>query len=431
MRRESRGARLEIAAARVIDPATGRDKVGSIFIDQGKVVALDKAPDGFHADETIDAKGLIACPGLVDLSARLREPGFEYKATLESELIAAAAGGVTTLACPPDTDPPLDEPGLVEMLTRRAASLDLARVHPLGALTVGLKGVKLAEMAELAEAGCVGFFQGSAALPDPATLLQAMRYASTFGFTVWLRPQDAHLAMDGVAHEGEVATRLGLAPIPVIAETIALRTIIELMTATGARVHVARLSSAAGVAIVAQAKAAGAAITCDVGVHHLHLCDRDIGDFDALCNLSPPLRDPGDRDALRRGLADGTIDAVCSDHTPVDDDAKRVPFAEAEPGATGLELLLPLTLQWGREAGIAPVQSLAAVTNRAARVLGVRAGTLEAGARADICLFDPARPWVVTPAALASQGKNTPFQGLELTGRVVRTLVGGRTVHGG
>ena len=421
--------RVEIAGARVVDPASKRDAAGSIYIAEGKIAAIGKAPDGFRADETIDAKGLFACPGLVDLSARLREPGFEYKATLESELLAAVAGGVTTLACPPDTDPPLDEPGLVEMLTRRAASLDLARVHPLGALTVGLKGARLAEMAELAEAGCVGFFQGSAALPDPATLLQAMRYASTFGFTVWLRPQDAHLAMDGVAHEGEVATRLGLAPIPVIAETIALRTIIELMAATGARVHVARLSTAAGVALVAQAKAAGAPISCDVGIHHLHLCDRDIGDFDAQCHLSPPLRDPSDRDGLRRALAEGIIDAVCSDHTPVDDDAKQVPFAEAEPGATGLELLLPLTLQWGREAGLTAVQSLAAVTFRAARVLGVPAGTLGVGAPADICLFDPARSWVVTPAALVSQGKNTPFQGLELTGRVVRTLVGGRTVH--
>jgi dihydroorotase len=183
------------------------------------------------------------------------------------------------------------------------------------------------------------------------------------------------------------------------------------------------------VALVARAKAEGSPITCDVGVHHLHLCDRDIGDFDALCHLSPPLRDPSDRDALRRALADGTVDAVCSDHTPVDDDAKQVPFAEAEPGATGLELLLPLTLQWGREAGLDPVQSLGPATFRAARVLGVPAGTLAPGAPADICLFDPARSWVVTPAALASQGKNTPFQGLELTGRVVRTLVGGRTVH--
>jgi dihydroorotase len=423
--------KTEIRGATVIDPASGRDQAGSIYIDDGKIVALDKAPGGFRADETIDAKGLVACPGLVDLSARLREPGFEYKATLESEMRAAAAGGVTTLACPPDTDPPLDEPGLVEMLTRRAAGLNFTRVHPLGALTVGLKGEKLAEMAELAEAGCVGFFQGNAALPDTATLMQAMRYAATFGFTVWLRPQDAHLAHGGVAHDGEVATRLGLHPIPVVAETIALRAIVELMAATGARVHIARLSSAAGVAVVAEAKAKGAAITCDVGVHHLHLCDRDIGDFDAQCNLTPPLRDPSDRDALRRALADGTIDAVCSDHTPVDEDAKQVPFAEAEPGATGLELLLPLVLQWGREAGLKPGEALGAATFRAARVLGVRAGSLEPGTPADICIYDPARPWIVQSGALASQGKNTPFQGLELTGRVVRTLVGGRTVHGG
>ena len=423
--------RLEIKGARVVDPATGRDAKGSIYVADGVIVALDKAPEGFRPDETIDAHGLVACPGLVDLSARLREPGFEYRATLESELRAAAAGGVTTLACPPDTDPPLDEPGLVEMLTRRAASLNLARVHPLGALTVGLKGERLAEMAELAEAGCVGFFQGSAALPDAATLLQAMRYASTFGFTVWLRAQDAHLANGGVAHDGEVATRLGLHAIPVMAETVALRTIVELMAATGARVHIARLSSAAGVAVVAQAKAQGAQLSCDVGVHHLHLCDRDIGDFDAQCNLSPPLRDPADRDRLRKALAEGVIDAACSDHTPVDDDAKQVPFAEAEPGATGLELLLPLTLQWGKETGLKLAETLAAVTIRPARVLGVTVGSLQAGAAADLCIFDPSRAWVVHPSALASQGKNTPFQGLELTGRVVRTILGGRTVHTG
>lgn len=419
----------EIRGARVIDPASARDEKASIFIEDGKIAAVGNAPSGFRADETIDAAGLVACPGLVDLSARLREPGFEYKATLESEMRAAAAGGVTTLACPPDTDPPLDEPGLVEMLKRRAASLDCGRVHPLGALTVGLKGERLAEMAELTEAGCVGFFQGNAPLPELTTLLQAMRYAATFGYTVWLRPQEASLAMGGVAHEGEVATRLGLAAIPVVAETIALRTIIELAAVTGARVHLARLSSAAGVALVAEAKAKGAAITCDVGIHHLHLSDRDIGDFDAQCNLSPPLRDPADRDRLRRALAEGIIDAVCSDHTPIDDDAKQVPFAEAEPGATALELLLPLTLQWGKESGLGLADTLGAVTHRPARILGVRAGTLAAGADADVCLFDPSRAWVVEPAALASQGKNTPFLGLELTGRVVRTLFAGRTVH--
>jgi dihydroorotase len=421
--------RLEITGARVVDPATRRDAPGSIYIADGRIAALDKAPDGFRADETIDAKGLVACPGLVDISARLREPGFEYKATLESEMKAAVAGGVTTLACPPDTDPPLDEPGLVEMLTRRAASLESARVHPLGALTVGLKGQRLAEMAELAEAGCVGFFQGQAPLPDNGTLLQALRYASSFGFTVWLRPEDASLAEGGIAHEGEVATRLGLAPIPVIAETVALHTIVELATATGARVHLARLSSAAGVAVVAQAKSRGVPITCDVGIHHLHLCDRDIGDFDSNCRLVPPLRDPSDRERLRRAVAEGIIDAICSDHAPVDEDGKQVPFGEAEPGATGLELLLPLTLQWGSEAGLQPVQALAKVTTDAARILGVDAGTLKPGASADVCLYDPKAPWIVKASALASQGKNTPFNGLEMTGRVVRTIVGGRTVH--
>jgi len=421
--------KTEIRGARVVDPAANRDEAASIFVADGRIAAVGRAPDGFRADETIEAAGLVACPGLVDLSARLREPGFEYKATLESEMAAAVAGGVTTLACPPDTDPPLDEPGLVEMLTRRAAGLNGARVHPLGALTTGLKGERLAEMAELAEAGCVGFFQGSAALPDNATLLQAMRYAATFGYTVWLRPQDPALAAGGVAHEGEVATRLGLAPIPVIAETVAVRTILELMQATGARVHLARLSAGAAVELVAQAKARGAPLTCDVSVHHLHLCDRDIADFDSNANLAPPLRDPSDRERLRRALAEGVIDAVCSDHTPVDDDAKLVPFGEAEPGATALELLLPLVLQWGRECGLALPATLAVATVHPARVLGVAAGSLAAGVPADICLFDPKRPWVVKPAALASQGKNTPFMGLELTGRVVRTLVAGRTVH--
>ncbi|MEO7742275.1 MAG: dihydroorotase [Usitatibacter sp.] len=421
--------RVEIRGARIVDPAANRDAPGSIFIAGGRIAALDRVPDGFRPDETIEAAGLVACPGLVDLSARLREPGFEYKATLESEMAAAAAGGVTSLACPPDTDPPLDEPGLVEMLTRRAQSLDGPRIYPLGALTVGLKGERLAEMAELRDAGCVGFFDGNAPMPDTATLLQALRYASTFGFTVWLRPEDPHLARGGVAHEGEVATRLGLPAIASVAETIAIATIVELMSITGARVHLARLSSAAGVAMVAAARARGVAITCDVGIHHLHLCDRDIGDFDAQCRLVPPLRDPSDRERLCQGLADGTIDAVCSDHTPVDDDAKQVPFGEAEAGATGLELLLPLALKWGGKAGLPMVESLAAVTMRPARVLGIEAGSLAPGAAADICLFDPNKAWQVRPAALASQGKNTPFLGLELVGRVVRTLVSGRTVH--
>jgi dihydroorotase len=426
---ERRGKRTEISGARIVDPASGRDSRGAIFIADGRIAALDRAPDGFRADETIDAKGLVACPGLVDLCARLREPGFEYKATLDTEIRAAAMGGVTTLVCPPDTDPPLDEPGLVEMLRRRASSLEATRVRPLGALTVGLRGEKLAEMAQLTDAGCVGFYQGHAPMADNATLLQAMRYASTFGYTVWLRAQDNRLAAGGVAHEGEVATRLGLAPIPAIAETVALRAILELAEATGARVHIARISSGRSVELVAEAKRRGLPVTCDAGIYHLHLCDRDIADFDSNCNLVPPLRDPGDRERLRRAVAEGTIDAICSDHTPVDDDMKLVPFGEAEPGASGLELLLPLTLKWGEELGLDLAKTLAPVTSRAAGVVDARAGRLEPGAIADLCLFDPRKPWVILPSALASQGKNTPFSGFEVTGRVARTIVGGRSVH--
>ena len=421
--------KIEISNARVVDPASGRDGVAPLYLAEGRIAAVGGAPEGFRADRTIDAKGLVACPGLVDLSARLREPGFEYRATLESEMKAAVAGGVTSLACPPDTDPPLDEPGLVEMLKRRAESLALARVHPLGALTLGLRGEKIAEMGELAEAGCVAFFQADAPLTDLNVLLQAMRYAATFGHAVWLRPQDVHLAHGGVAHEGEVATRLGLPPVPEVAETVALLGILELARSTGARVHLARLSTARAVALVAAAKREGLPVTCDVGVHHLHLCDRDAADFNAHMNLVPPLRGQADRDALRRGLADGTIDAVCSDHTPVDDDAKLVPFGEAEPGATGLELFLPLVLKWGAEMKLALPAALAAATSRAAAILGVEAGSLAPGAPADLCLFDPDRPWRVTRESLASQGRNSPFLGYELAGRAVATIAGGRVVY--
>jgi len=421
--------RLEISGARIVDPASGRDRVGTIFIADGRIAALDDAPAGFRADETIDAKGLVACPGLVDLSARLREPGSKHHATLETEMRAAVLGGVTTLVCPPDTDPPLDEPGLVEMLRRRAASVEGVRVLPLGALTIGLRGEKLAEMARLADAGCVGFYQGDAPMADSATLLQAMRYAATFGYTVWLRPQDNRLAAGGVAHEGEVATRLGLPPVPAIAETIALRAILDLMEATGARVHLARISAGRSADLVADAKRRGLPLTCDVSIHHLHLCDRDIADFDANANLVPPLRDPGDRDRLRRALAEGTIDAVCSDHTPVDEDMKQVPFGEAEPGASALELLLPLALKWGSEMKLKPIDALGPVTSRAAAVLGIDAGRIAPGAPADLCLYDPRKPWVVLPSSLASQGKNTPFLGFEVTGRVARTIVAGRSVH--
>jgi len=421
--------KIEINHGRVIDPKHGLDRVTSLYVADGAVAAIGAAPTGFRADRAIDARGMVVCPGLIELSARLREPGFEYKATLESEMQAAVAGGVTSLACPPDTDPPLDEPGLVQMLKHRARSLNQAHVYPIGALTVGLHGVELTEMGELAEAGCVAFSHAEAPLTDTGVLLRAMQYAATFGHRVWLRAQDAHLGKGGVAHDGEVATRLGLPAIPPVAETIALASILALVRSTGVRVHICRLSTAEGVAMLRAAKEDSLPVTCDVAVHHLHLCDVDIGWFDPQCRLIPPLRGTRDRAALRAGLADGTIDLACSDHTPVDDDGKQVPFGEAEPGATGLELLLPLTLKWAQEDGIALPEALARITAQPAAVLGSNAGHLGIAAPADICIFDPARYWRVEPSALKSQGKNTPFVGLEVCGKVLMTIVAGQVVH--
>jgi dihydroorotase len=421
--------KIEVGNGRLIDPKHGVDKQASLFITAGKVAAIGEAPAGWHPNRVIDAKGLIVCPGLIDVSVRLREPGFEYKATLESEMEAAIAGGVTSLACPPDTDPPLDEPGLVEMLKHRARSLNRGRVYPVGALTVGLKGEAITEMGELSEAGCVAFSQADAPMANTQVLLRAMQYAATFGHRVWLRPQDAYLARGGVAHDGGVATRLGLAAIPSCAETIALDTILAFARATDVRVHLARLSTYEAVERVREAKRAGLAVTCDVAVNHIHLCDIDIGWFNANCHLVPPLRGLRDRDCLRSGLADGTIDLVCSDHTPVDDDAKQLPFAESEPGAIGLELLLPLTLKWAQEDKVPLGTALSRITADPARLLGIDAGHLAVGAVADICVFNPAAYWTVERKALKSQGTNTPFLNLELAGKVRFTIVGGQVVY--
>ena len=422
--------KITISNGRLVDAASGLDRIGHLHVDGGRIVALDAPPSGFVAERVIDASGLVVCPGLIDLSARLREPGFEYKATLESEMQAALAGGVTSLVCPPDTDPVLDEPGLVEMLKHRARSLDQAHLYPLGALTVGLKGEVLTEMAELAEAGCVGFSQANEALVDTQVMARAMQYARSFGFTVWLRPQDAFLARGGVAHSGPVSGRLGLSGVPVSAETVALHTIFELIRSNGCRVHLCRLSSAAGVDLVRAAKREGLPVTADVAVHHLHLTDVDIGYFDTSCRVEPPFRSQRDREALGAALADGTIDAVCSDHTPVDDDAKLLPFGEAEPGVTGLELLLPLALSWAHRAGEPMATAIARMTTDAARIAGCEGGSLAVGSIADVCLFDPQAHWVVSPATLRSQGHHTPFAQRELQGRVRATLVGGRVAFG-
>jgi dihydroorotase len=425
-----------ITNARLVDPLSGRDERGVLAIAEGRIVAAQvQAPRDFAAERTIDAAGAVVAPGLVDLCARLGEPGHEHEGMLESELAAAVAGGVTSVVCPPDTDPVLDEPGLVEMLKFRARSLDLARVYPLGALTRGLAGEAITEMAELTEAGCIGFGQADAAIRDTLVLHRALQYAATFGFTVWLRPNDAWLGQ-GVAAKGPLATRMGLTGVPALAETIALETLFELVRDTGARVHLARLSSAAGVALVRKAKAEGLPVSCDASIHQLHLIDVDIGYFDAAMRLVPPLRQQRDRDAIRQGLADGTIDALVSDHTPVTEDAKHLPFAEAEPGATGLELLLGLALKWGEAMRLDLAATLATVTSRPAAVLlRSRLGDaslpsgLAVGAPADLCVFDADRSWSVDTSRLSSCSRHTPFAGHELPGRVRWTLVAGGVAH--
>lgn len=428
-----------IRNGRVINPASGRDEVADVAVASGRIVGIGATLPDFSPTRVIDASGCVVAPGLVDLAARLREPGHEHEGMLESELNAAAAGGVTSLVCQPDTDPALDEPGLVDMLKFRARKLSLCRLFPLGALTRGLKGEVLTEMAELTESGCVGFSQAEVPIRDTVVLMRAMQYASTFGYTVWLRPQDGWLGK-GVAASGAVATRLGLSGVPVAAETVALHTILELTRITGARVHLCRLSSAAGVALVRRAKADGLKISADVSINSLHLTDMDIGFFNSAMRLTPPLRQQADRDALRQALADGTIDALVSDHTPVDADAKTLPFGEAEPGATGLELLLSLTLKWGQDMGLGLPDTLARITSLPVRVLGDAlgslagsAGQLVEGGVADLCVFDPQAIWQVTPGVLKSQGKHTPFDfatsGTALPGRVKATLVAGTVAY--
>jgi len=427
--------KILIQNGRVIDPASGFDQQVDVAIAAGRIVAMGQTPADFGPSRTIDARGCIVAPGLVDLAVRLREPGHEHAGMLESEMAAAVAGGVTSLVCPPDTDPVLDEPGLVEMLCFRAEGLHLSRVMPLGALTRGLQGEVLTEMAQLTRAGCVGFSQAEVPIGNTQVLQRALQYAGNFGYTVWLRPQELYLGK-GVAASGPLATRMGLSGVPVAAETIALHTIFELVRSTRARVHLCRISSAAGVELVRQAKAEGLPVTADVSVNSLHLTDADMGYFDSRARLVPVLRQQRDREALRAALADGTLDALVSDHTPVDADAKALPFAEAEPGATGLELLWSLALKWAQDDGVDLVQMLSRITADPARVLGTSLDTLQdsvgrlaIGAQADLVLLSTEGHWAVHDAALRSQCKSTPFSGYELPGRVRATLVGGQVAY--
>jgi len=421
--------KLQIRGGRVIDPANGIDEVTDVFVAYGRITALGEAPEGYTPDRVIDAAGRYVLPGLVDLAARLRQPGEEHKATIASETRAAAAAGITTLCCPPDTVPPVDSPAEINLITRLAKAAGQAKVFALGALTANLEGELLSEMAALKAAGCLGVSNALRPVSSTLVLRRALEYAGSHELTVFLHPIDFELANHGCAHEGAVASRLGLPGIPSAAETAAIGQQLALIEQTGVRAHFCRVSTARGAAMIQRAQYDGLPITMDVCAHQLYLTDVDIGDFNSLCHTLPPLRTLRDRDGLRQCLGKGSIGAICSDHQPHEEDAKLAPFPATEPGISALETLLPLTLQLADDGVLSLSEAVQRITCGPADILGLDAGTLAVGTPADICIYDPEHPWTLDESTVVSAGKNTPFLGWEFTGRVTHTLVDGRVVY--
>ncbi len=421
--------RLHVTNGLVLDPVTQTAKSGDLYLADGRIAAVDKRPDGFEADSTLDASGLIASPGIVDLCARLREPGLEFKADIGSESRAAASAGITTLCCPPDTDPVIDEPSVVELIHRKAETSGHARVVTLGALTLGLEGQLLSEMAALKSAGCVGVSNCRKPVANTLILRRAFSYAANFGITVFIEPDDHWLSVGGCAHDGPVASRLGLRGIPVSAETVAISTALELIHETGVKAHFGRLSSAQGVELIRRAKEQGMAITADVSAHQLFLNEMDISSFNSMVHVLPPLRSRRDMEALREGVRDGAIDAICSDHQPHEPDAKQAPFASTQPGISSLETLLPLTLRLVHEQLIPTYTAQSLLSTQPAAILGIDAGVLAPGKPADLYLYDPDFEWQLDSAAMLSRGRNTPFEGWSLQGKVRHTIVGGQLIY--
>ncbi|HEC19209.1 MAG TPA: dihydroorotase [Gammaproteobacteria bacterium] len=421
--------KISILGGRLIDPANDIDRITDLHIAAGKVVAVGAPPVGFEAGQTIDAKGQVVCPGLVDLRASLREPGQEYKATIASETAAAARAGITTLVCPPDTDPVTDTPALVDLIRHRSSQAGFARVLSLGALTQNLDGQQLAEMGALKAAGCVGVSNAHRPVNSTQVMRRAMEYAASQDLPVFLHAEDASLANGGCAHEGAVSVRLGLPGIPDIAESIAVARELQLIEQTGVRAHFCQLSSERAARMIARAQHDGLPVTADVAAHQLFLTEMDIGFFDSQCHVRPPLRTQRDRDGLRAALARGTINAICSDHQPHDTDAKLAPFPSSEPGISALETLLPLTLRLVDEDLLSLPEAIACLTSKPARIIGQPSG-LAVGERADVCIFDPGHYWELSAETLVSQGHNTPFLGWEFKGRVTHTLLAGHMVFG-
>lgn len=417
---------IQINNARIIDPANQRDEVTSIFISGKKIAAIGTAPEDFSADETIDADKLWLIPGIVDLSARLREPGLEQVANIETETRAAASAGITTLCIPPDTDPVIDEPAVVELIHRKAVKAKKCHVYTLGALTAQLKGEHLSEMAALKEAGCLGVSNCKVNVRNSLILRRAFEYASTHDITVFIEANDHSLSAEGCAHEGAIANRLGLSTIPYAAETAPIAQILELVRDTGTRVHFGRLSCSRSIELISEAQSSGMDITADVAAHQLHLTEMDISSFNSLCHVIPPLRSQRDMEALRSGLANGIISSICSDHQPHEPDAKLAPFPATRPGISSLETLLPLTLKLVESTGLPLDTAIASLTCNPARLLGLEAGQLSIGSTANLCLLDPEQEWTFNAGKMQSQGKNTPFSGWSFKGKVTRTMLEGR-----
>lgn len=418
-----------IRGGRIIDPASKFDTVTDLYIQDGRIAAIGEAPADFSADQEIDASGKWLLPGLVDLQARLREPGQKHKGTIASETAAAAAAGITTLCCPPDTNPVIDTPAVAAQIAYRAEASGKARVLPIGALTQGLEGEQLASMQALHTAGCR--VMGNARRPITSTLVQrrALEYAATLGLTVFINAEDPWLAADGCVHDGQVSSRLGLAGIPECAEIIAINRDLILIEQTGVRAHFSQLSSARSVALIAEAKAKGLDVSADVSAHQLYLTDLDVDDFNSHCHVRPPLRSQRDRDGLRQALADGVISAICSDHQPHDRDAKLAPFAATEPGISALETLLPLTLRLVEEGVLNLHDAVSHITWTPSQILGIEAGRVQVGDAADICIVDPEQRWEVSENTIISNGKNTPFLGWEMRGKVSHTFLEGKQVY--
>ena len=420
--------RLSITGGRLIDPANGIDAVTDLHLADGRVLAVGAAPDVFQAERRIDARGLLVLPGLVDLAARLGEPGHEHKADIASETQAAVSAGITTLCCPPDTQPPIDSAAVIEFLEQRQEAVGKARIAVVAALTEGLAGQQLSEMASLREAGCVGVGNADRPFASAAVLRHALEYAASLDLTVFLHPEHPELAGDGCVHEGPVATRLGLPAIPAAAETAAIGFYLPLIEQTGVRAHFCHLSTARGMNMVRRARHDGLPVTSDVCAHQLFLTELDVADFNPLCHTRPPLRSQRDRDALRQGLRERGPEVICSDHRPHELDAKLAPFQSTEPGISALETLLPLTLRLVEEGVLDLPAAVAKVTCNPADVLGLPVGRLSVGAPADLCLVDPQREWTCDPQQLLSRGKNSPFGCWTFRGQAVLTVVDGEVV---